>query len=1177
MMSRMTFKTLNVERYKGIKPEDNLHYTGDHAFCDGLTAIVGANGAGKSTTAKGLCEFIWPDASSSGHMEATVRVGENLQQGEFTSGRVQWKRTEEGEASVELIAPPPEFKECYHLDLEELIQGKTGNLTEKIQLEIDGGLNISEAAQKLDFDSKPSGLRDLPKNIRHLHGNLIDALRGQQTYADTERELEETSQSIQQAQQYQARLEHLDTILDYRKKSQLKTDAKTARDGYGKTVFSLREEDCETLLGFWAEQDNAEKELQDAREKIERIRADGLCKTAISKQDVECAQAYLETLQGLRTKLEGAEEEYSSAQTTCSTTRQQIGQAVTDECLEQLTTAPDLPKDLRDAVSEIGRLQSEYTALEAQKDRLDSAFTDAVTSSVESLAGGITELRKWLRLPVEGVQKSHDWVTVMLAAAGCVISTIIALITSPLVWLFTPIFLIVLIWGFSRSFGQQVTDVASQRSGIRSDYEATGIEPPADWTDDAVARRLHELEETMTKAKLREKGDTWKQEIEQRIRRTKDDMDKRTESLKEICTQWGIGDDISPQGLLHLVDRLNDWRGKKLALAEAEGKFEHAEKNWQDTMGKLAGCIHTFFPDLNMETLQEARTAVKRLSDDCNNQARIRELEDEIIPGYNTRIEKGKEATGRILDRLDMTECSRDEVLDKLQNLEQVKAAAEATKAEADQAKRDFELAKTRYDSLPREIREKFEEAEDQTLQELQTRYQEEVNGLAKLHESRGKLKEKLDALSAGDSIEDAQANLEGAREEAAMKCNMQADRLIGQMCVDHIRTRGDIRRSEKLKLARDYLASFTNDRYRLDMSVSGGSFSIWDATKGRGQTMDELSSGTKIQLLIASRLAFIDSLERSTGMKLPVFLDEVLCNTDDERAENIIKAIAAIAGQERQVFYFTAQYDEIGKLQAYAERDDGFTLHCISLPLSGEPVEPIQVIHPPKPAVPEGSEDDTWQSYMRRLGQEPFSPYQLVDSSDSLHLGWLIHDPHAVYALLVKGYERWGHLHGLYERGGIQAVNYLASQVTEELFEKAKLRARCFEILANEWCRGRGRPVDPDKITGGAKFEEKAKKLARECNYNAELMVDNADGVKRFNVEKLKEILQEQGALASEEERSSRSTNADLRAALDAFLATNKNTHDKGNIVDTLKRDWMISLFPCDSTENSIDVPSNY
>ena len=96
--------------------------------------------------------------------------------------------------------------------------------------------------------------------------------------------------------------------------------------------------------------------------------------------------------------------------------------------------------------------------------------------------------------------------------------------------------------------------------------------------------------------------------------------------------------------------------------------------------------------------------------------------------------------------------------------------------------------------------------------------------------------------------------------------------------------------------------------------------FTAVDQVERRGRSLDQLSSGTRVQLLLAVRIAFVEQQEQ--GVKLPLLLDEVLGNSDDERARAIMEAVVELSREGRQIFYFTAQMDEVARWRALFAED---------------------------------------------------------------------------------------------------------------------------------------------------------------------------------------------------------------------------------------------------------------
>ncbi len=178
-----------------------------------------------------------------------------------------------------------------------------------------------------------------------------------------------------------------------------------------------------------------------------------------------------------------------------------------------------------------------------------------------------------------------------------------------------------------------------------------------------------------------------------------------------------------------------------------------------------------------------------------------------------------------------------------------------------------------------------------------------------------------------------------------------------GWMLADFIRhqTR-DRDRPHVFHRARELFVRMTQGRYVLQFSdTPSPSFRAVDTTTNMNHGLDELSSATRVQLLMAVRMGFVEDMEH--GPKLPLFLDETLGNADEHRAEAIIRSVCEICRNGRQIFYFTAQLDEVGKWRRLLREYDGLPYRVISLVETRQLPEyersVLEDLQPSRPAVP--------------------------------------------------------------------------------------------------------------------------------------------------------------------------------------------------------------------------------
>ena len=106
------------------------------------------------------------------------------------------------------------------------------------------------------------------------------------------------------------------------------------------------------------------------------------------------------------------------------------------------------------------------------------------------------------------------------------------------------------------------------------------------------------------------------------------------------------------------------------------------------------------------------------------------------------------------------------------------------------------------------------------------------------------------------------------------------------------------------IKNAGHYLGTITGGRYSgIRASLEGREMSVYDHRQA-SKSLEQLSRGTKEQLLVGLRLGFIEEYEKQSE-PLPVVADEILVNFDPARARQMAKILQEFAAQ-RQMLIFT-------------------------------------------------------------------------------------------------------------------------------------------------------------------------------------------------------------------------------------------------------------------------------
>jgi hypothetical protein len=293
--------------------------------------------------------------------------------------------------------------------------------------------------------------------------------------------------------------------------------------------------------------------------------------------------------------------------------------------------------------------------------------------------------------------------------------------------------------------------------------------------------------------------------------------------------------------------------------------------------------------------------------------------------------------------------------------------------------------------------------------------------------------------------------------------------------------------------------------------------FCATDMHTGRSQPLDQLSSGTKLQLLLAVRVAFVEMMEQ--GVRLPLVLDETLGNSDEDRARAFIDALIELSRDGRQIFYFTAQHDEVGKWEAALSGAPEISFKIINLAgvrgLADTSRLPLPAAAPAPPPVP-APDGMTRQQYAALLGVP--APDWRGENMGGTHLWHAIDDLSLLHRLLTMHISTWGALKNFLDVGGAR------------LFDDAQpalVRARAAGAALEEMARlrriGRGKPVTRDVLldleVSKTAYIDRVCELAATLNGDAKALIASLQnkeikGFREATFQKLRDDLESDGYL---------------------------------------------------------------
>jgi energy-coupling factor transporter ATP-binding protein EcfA2 len=382
--------------------------------------------------------------------------------------------------------------------------------------------------------------------------------------------------------------------------------------------------------------------------------------------------------------------------------------------------------------------------------------------------------------------------------------------------------------------------------------------------------------------------------------------------------------------------------------------------------------------------------------------------------------------------------------------------------------------------------------------------------------------------------LEQARANdpwAGAAAERARLERQAQdvfEDALV-KLCAQHLcrEVRREYREKSSprvMQRADELLGRFTRGRYRLELGANSRLEAI-DAQSGQQLGLDALSDGTRVQLLLAVRLAFAESLE-SPGEKLPWILDEAFGAADGERLRELVGTVLEVASEGRQVVYLSAHPSEAALWAQIAEEKRLPAPQVVDLGAVRGLASDVAAFEtarlPDRRRLPDptGLTPAQWAEAVGADAPRRFEP------AERLHLFHLLReDPHALKRLAEDGIERLG----VFENARAAASAALADAKLEK---RLAARVAVARAVITGWHVGRGRPLERADVRASGiptEYAEPIAALADRYGRSAEaLLAALEDGAERkrllgkamrdTTLEKLKTSLQQRGVLDTSE-----------------------------------------------------------
>jgi len=1113
----MQLKTLQIRSLPGLEPGFEVDFDPK-----AVNVVTGPNASGKSSLVRAVRAILYPQSLGAyAELRAEWQRGAETLTGERRGHHVTWFL--DGRSVDAPALPPLDAAGAFLIHAEDLnALGDTDqHIASQLRTLLAGGYDLDAVTGQKALTAPPR-----PKKLAGELSRLDQAVASKEAeYVELDEELATLSRLRRQLEETVDAAGQLRAIED----ALALADAIAERDALERTqeaefpvgLDRLRGDELDRLKQADDKLDQRRSELNSARTAIESARKQLKESGNVDPQDLEALQAELDDdrdrLADLEQRIEQAREDIKTASADAEQAAGRLGDAdglkrndkLTQSALEGLEKHVDRVQSMREQIRTLmGELARSHVSsnptgrtqgdLREARQALQQWLDGARTSMLEGvLWGGLSlaaALATWRLLGPQELEPLPELIMLILIALGAPLGLL----------------------------GHFMLRWRDQDQAVKA-YVATDIEAPLGWTESEVESRLERLDHELESATRHEISQARAAEVREQLNSQRTKFDQARQQLNALAKEIGVNADTRLETSFLLWCRhLHDWQSRESELLRArerlkalEARYSELESNVAERLEKhgfseaatpsteeglvlaegsrtLAAIVHQLTPRMrrNLELHNEVNALKQRIEELSTDIEQLRAAREPIFLQAGLKSGDREGLTTRVsqLAAWRQLEQSRRDQATEINRLEtRLVEDDELITLAHEQARESLER---RHSELSERVAER--DQLNQRVGEIQTRHEDllERRELQRLSGERADVRHQLSAIleesllseAAGFLIDDVRQAHEVSNEPAALT---QAAR---------------------------WFERFTRNRYRL--RFRNEDFSALDTRDGRERALSELSTGTRVQLLLAVRLAWIERLE-DQAEPLPVFMDEVLTTTDPDRYQAVVAAVQELVAEGRQMFYLTAQRDDAEAWSEWA--GDGPGPHLIDMAeVRAGQIEPLELTMPAAErssrTVPDPA-DMTPQDWARAVGVDAISPWR---DPGSIHVFHMLRDGLDQVAELVR-YD----LARLGELESFLASNQASELVSQEVAERLRKRISAARSIISDWRQQHDRPVDDRALVDSGAvsdlFMERVVALNEDLNRHPQALIDHLreGAVSRFrsdNIKQLEDWLTEQG-----------------------------------------------------------------
>ena len=1031
----MELRKVMVRQMPGVKEPFSVQPYSAH-----LNLLVGPNESGKTTLCRAIRAILWPGTET----DEPIGIESQWTEADATltatreKTRVIWRR--EGKETPPPLLPDERFSGCFTLGLGDLLldngSSTDAEMAAEIYRQMSGRYDLTAIGEQFAVSAK-NGQAER-RIVRDFRKKVADIQRTQRHLAREEDRLPAVYAERDKIHTSNAELDLLKMARDLAKERQHLRQIRAALAEFPREMGQLQgheKRDLEALqtdyAQFRSQLPDCEKPIQAARTVIQSCR---LPHGPIGEGELSTWGERAGTLQRVEIKFEEKRDEVTVAQGALAESVEHLAPEHAPQGLTPLDR--ELLGDLEGFLREAEAVRQERIRIDTDRNYLQEGEKGKPKATLE---WGMEALRDWRARKAHStghkVIRNLSWLGVIALILGLNLGWFSH--WSGFVLAGVAIGMLGVTFLFERN-----RDLAAQQ--CQRQYDKLRLKPIFDWSLESVDSHLKQLEEKWKGAVELERRKTLLDELQAREERLAQKELQVDEKRAKLCLQL----QVDPGGDLQLflfANRILKWEEAREKLAGLEAQLSRLEEMVQEGLEDL----NTFFKRQGEPEVQDATAARGRLEDLKVRSARLenaREILERELVRYDeveARIRTQEERIKRFWKKTGLQVGDQRALYQYLDWLDEYRNLVNGCNHREQNIREYKKKLKSRQDLL------------ELTFEEADSRVRICEQSVAKLGDVMGEIggiEASIQKAGQRDSLEKALADLSEGEQLLEERRQENLHSMAGKFLLERVRDQHDNQSCPKvLRCAAEFFAKFTHHKYNLivDERSDSPSFRVFEVFSQIGKGLSELSDATRIQLLLAVRLAFAGQIER--GIKLPIFLDDVLTTSDPSRFQAIVESLNVLAAEEeRQIVYLTANPSDAARWSQTLMKKGVEQVAPIDLgQIRGmaKTTSPIKKVK--GPAVreipsPEGRSADKYGSLL----QVPSLDFS--NSVTNVHLFYLLRDDlGTLYDLLRAPAETVGQWQALVDGGGHRIIS-------DHKVERVLARVDLMKAFSCNWRVGR-------------------------------------------------------------------------------------------------------------------------